>query len=312
MAREAPVGEVGIVPPETRVVQGQRTVLIRTNENKLHSRYLLYLLLTAEMKHKMLSRSTGSTVSHLNMKDIRELRIPKPPPLPTQRRIAEILGRLDDKIEVNRRINRTLEAMAQALFQHHFVDFGPYLAELVESELGLIPREWEVGTVEDVLELAYGKGLTEKERTPGPYPVFGSSGQVGTHNRYLIEAPGIIVGRKGTIGKLSWAQENFWPIDTTYFVVPKRRAYSLEFIFHLLDNLNLESRNNDSAVPGLNRNDTYRLPVVIPPDEVLQCFDRTVKPWFKQIDLNNQEIAKLAEIRDYLLPRLLSGEVNVF
>ncbi|MCB9100082.1 MAG: restriction endonuclease subunit S [Anaerolineales bacterium] len=151
MAREAPVGEVGIVPPNTKVVQGQRTVLIRTDETKLHSRYLLFLLLTPEMKQAMLSHSTGSTVAHLNMKDIRGLRILKPPPLPTQRRIAEILGRLDDKIETNRRINRTLEAMAQALYKHHFVDFGPYQdGPFVESALGLIPEGWEVGKLGDI------------------------------------------------------------------------------------------------------------------------------------------------------------------
>jgi type I restriction enzyme S subunit len=171
--------------------------------------------------------SYGTVFDTITMKTFNSLAIPLSP-LPTQRRIAEILGRLDDKIEVNRRINRILEVMAQALFKYWFVDFGPFQeGEFVESELGLIPKGWRVGTVENIIDLAYGKGLPEKQRNPGKYPVFGSSGQVGIHDQYLIESPGIIVGRKGTIGSLSWARQNFWPIDTTFYVIPKRQTFSL-------------------------------------------------------------------------------------
>jgi type I restriction enzyme S subunit len=234
------------------------------------------------------------------------------PPLSIQRRIAEILGRLDDKIDVNRRINRTLEAMAQALYRHWFVDFGPFRdGEFVESELGAIPKGWEVGRVEDLLELAYGKGLPERARIPGPFPVMGSSGAVGRHVESLVAGPGIVVGRKGTIGKLTWVEEAFWPIDTTYYVVPIRPVVSFEYLHHLLGDLDLKSRNADSAVPGLNRNDAYRLPVVVPPDEVLEGFNRVVKPWFARIQVSQRDIAALAATRDYLLPKLLSGEVEV-
>jgi len=202
--------------------------------------------------------------------------------------------------------------MAQALYKHWFVDFRPFQAgEFVETELGAVPAGWRIATVEDLMELAYGKGLPKRKRTPGPYPVFGSSGQIDTHEDYLVEGPGIIVGRKGTIGKLSRAQDNFWPIDTTYYVVPRREAYSLEFLYHVLAGLDLEKRNSDSAVPGLNRNDTYRLPVIFPPDDVLARFDEIVKPWFRQIEVNNREIQVLAGTRDYLLPKLLSGEIEV-
>jgi len=125
LAREAPVGEVGMVPPGQGACLGQRTVLIRPAADRVVPRFLLFLLVAPEMQHELLSRAEGSTVSHLNMSDIRALRLPPLPPLPEQRRIAHILGTLDDKIELNRRMNETLEAMAQALFKSWFVDFDP-------------------------------------------------------------------------------------------------------------------------------------------------------------------------------------------
>ncbi|MEQ8757074.1 MAG: restriction endonuclease subunit S [Coleofasciculus sp. G1-WW12-02] len=170
LAREAPVGEVGIIPSNQRACLGQRTVLIRTNEQKINSRYLLYLLLTPEMRHEMSCRAEGSTVPHLNMSDIRGLEIPEPPPLPEQKTIAHILGTLDDKIELNQQMNRTLEAIARAIFKSWFVNFDPVRAKMEgrqpvgmdaatahlfpdsfeDSALGKIPKGWGVGTLADI------------------------------------------------------------------------------------------------------------------------------------------------------------------
>ena len=167
LSREAPVGEVGIVPKGTKVCLGQRTVLIRPDCEKVVPRYLLYLLLTREMKYEMTSRAEGSIVPHLNMSDIRDLEIPVLPPLDKQRQIAHILGTLDEKIELNRQMNETLEAIARTIFKSWFVDFDPVRAKMEgrmpvgmdaatatlfpsafqDSPLGKIPEGWEVATV---------------------------------------------------------------------------------------------------------------------------------------------------------------------
>jgi type I restriction enzyme S subunit len=227
------LGQVAIVPdrPYDHYIVSQSQMKLTPDKNKADTLFLYYFFSSEEHLEYIRQNTIQTGVPHTNLTILRNTPVTLPP-LPTQRRIAQILGRLDDKIEVNRRINRTLEAMAQALYKHWFVDFGPFQdGPFVKSELGLIPEGWRVGTVEQMVELAYGKGLTQKKRIPGPYLVFGSSGEVGTHNDYLIEGPGLIVGRKGTIGRLSWAQENFWPIDTTYYVVPKRDIFSLEYIY---------------------------------------------------------------------------------
>ena len=170
LSREAPVGEVGIIPKGTKVCLGQRTVLIRSDREKVSPRYLLYLLLTREMKHEMTCRAEGSVVPHLNMSDIRDLKIPILPPLQEQHRIAHILGTLDKKIELNRQMNETLEATARAIFKSWFVNFDPVTAKMdghkplcmdietavlfpsasKDSPLGKIPHGWAVGTLGEI------------------------------------------------------------------------------------------------------------------------------------------------------------------
>ncbi|EKZ5695376.1 restriction endonuclease subunit S, partial [Klebsiella quasipneumoniae] len=121
-------------------------------------------------------------------------------------------------------------------------------AEFEETELGYAPKGWMTNRLENILELAYGKALKKTERTNGNYPVYGSGGVDGTHNEYLVKGPGVIVGRKGTVGSLHWENKNFYPIDTVFFVKPKE-YYSLVYCYQLLKTLGLENMNTDAAVP---------------------------------------------------------------
>ena len=181
---------------------------------------------------------------------------------------------------------------------------------LVESELGKIPAGWEPTTLNNLLELAYGKALKKTDRIDGPYPVYGSGGINGTHNSALVDGPGIIVGRKGTVGSLYWEDSNFYPIDTVFYVKPKA-DYSLEYLFYLLQTLGLESMNTDAAVPGLNRNNAYRLEVLGVPEAVLARFTETVCDIRNMLTSNKNENESLSLVRDTLLPKLLSGEREV-
>src|SRR5882762_2652164 len=143
--------------------------------------------------------------------------------------------------------------MARALFKSWFVDFDPVrakaegrdpglpqpLADLFpdsfeESEVGEIPKEWEVKKLGDLLELAYGKALKAEDRRDGDVPVYGSNGQVGFHNQRLVAGPGIVVGRKGNPGIATWVPTDFFAIDTTFYVVPKPNCVGLDFLFHVL------------------------------------------------------------------------------
>jgi len=233
------------------------------------------------------------------------------PPLPTQHRIAEILGALDDKIELNLQMNKTLEEMAMSLYKHWFVDFGPFKdGEFAESELGPIPKGWEVKRIGDFIQLKYGKALKEVDRILGDYPVYGSSGIVGTHKNSLIDGPALIIGRKGNVGATYWENKPSYPIDTVYYVnsIP---LYLLRFIFLLFKNLDFTSRNSDSAVPGLNRNLAHSEKVIVPPDNILKIFENLAGNYYDQIFQNEIENQTLTQTRDYLLPKLISGEIPV-
>lgn len=306
-------------------------VMLRPDPKKCDPRFLLYSIQSDAVQREIkVNEGTGSTVSNLRIPLLEALPILHPS-LTEQRAIATVLGSLDDKIEANRRINETLEAIARALFQSWFVDFDPVRAKLdgrqparleqsiaalfpstfEETPLGHIPRGWEVTTLGEALDLVYGKPLKAKDRKKGPICVYGANGAVGWHNETLVEGPGIVVGRKGNPGVVTWAHDNFYPIDTTFYVRPTGACRSLYFLYYALSLQKLANLSADSAVPGLNRNNAYMNRQVFPSQPVLTAFDSQVAPIFALIFANQQQSRTLATLRDTLLPKLMSGELHV-
>lgn len=323
LTREAPVGEIGIIPKNKKLCLGQRTVLIRVNQEIINPLYLLYLLIEPNMKHQILSKSDGSVVSHLNIKAIKNLTLPCLPKIDEQYNVAKILSTLDEKIEVNKQINKTLEKMAQAIFKQWFVDFEfpneagePYQSsggEMVESELGLVPKGWEIGSLGDILTLNYGKSLPAKNRLEGNVKVYSSAGITGLHNEALIHEPSIsiIIGRKGTIGTIYYSTEPAFCIDTAYYATQTDSKYPLMLMYQFLKEINLKQYNEDSAVPGLNRNTVYAIKIVIPPSEMQNKINVQISAVYNLIFKNMKQNEKLIAIRDLLLPKLMTGEIRL-
>ena len=146
---------------------------------------------------------------------------------------------------------------------------------------------WNSKLVKDVIELRYGKGLKEGERRNGPYTVYGSNGIIGYHDQYLVEGPGIIIGRKGSVGTVSFSRENFWPIDTTYYIIFKNTE-DYTFWFYFLKTLNLYQMNTHSAVPGLNRENVYNLRIEIPSYPEQKAISKILSDLDSKIELNQQ------------------------
>ena len=329
MTTEAPLGEVAQLDG-TRVALAQRVITLRGKPDLLDNTFLKFLLQSNGVQEELRSRGTGTTVVGIRQSELRKVSLTLPP-LAEQKAIAAVLGALDDKIELNRRMNATLEAMARALFQSWFVDFDPVRAKLdgrqppnlapataalfpdsfQDSELGHIPKVWEVKKLGEVIELAYGKPLKAEDRKTGPICVYGANGPVGWHDEKLVSGPGIVVGRKGNPGVVTWAHGDFYPIDTTFYVEPKGVCRSLYFLFYALTNHDLANLSADSAVPGLNRNHAYMSKQVIPPAPLLEAFDKQAAPLFDAIHANEIQSRTLATLRDTLLPKLLSGELSV-
>ncbi|WP_322507663.1 restriction endonuclease subunit S [Anaerolinea sp.] len=326
-------GTVGAIAQLGREMTFNQTCYALIPKEGLDNNFLFYVLkgTIAEMQ----ALTYGTVFETITTQSFNHWIIPFPP-LPEQRSIAHILGTLDDKIELNRRMSETLEAMARALFKSWFVDFDPVRAKmegrwrkgesllglpahlydlfpdrLVDSELGQIPEGWEVGTLGQLMELAYGRALKEENRKLGRVPVYGSNGQIGWHDEALATGPGIVVGRKGNPGIVTWVPTDFFAIDTTFYVVPKEKCRSLYFLFFALSGHDLPSLAADSAVPGLNRNFAYSKSQVIPSSTVLDAFDEVASALFERQYANNCESRTLAALRDALLPKLISGELRV-
>ncbi|RAU36128.1 restriction endonuclease subunit S [Enterobacter sp. RIT418] len=224
---------------------------------------------------------------------------------------------IDNALDAGNPIPETLQSRAELRQKVcNSADFKPlpadirvlFPAEFEETELGWVPKGWVTNRLEIILELAYGKALKKTERTNGDYPVYGSGGVDGTHNEYLVKGPGVIVGRKGTVGSLHWENKDFYPIDTVFFVKPKE-YYSLAYCYQLLKTLGLENMNTDAAVPGLNRNNAYRLEVVTPTQSIIAKFTNIIQTIQHKMDSNHNETENLTALRDTLLPKLISGEL---
>lgn len=242
-----------------------------------------------------------------------------------RRDIAAILGALDDKIELNRKTAATLEEMARALYRSWFVDFDPVWAKaegrtpahMDEATAALFPDSfgddgmpvgWELKPLGNFLTLNYGKALKKELREAGPYPVYGSGGTDSSHKKALVNEPTIIVGRKGTVGSLFWEPRGCWPIDTVFYVSSK---LPMPYLFRALQELPLSEMNTDAAVPGLNRNNAYRLEVIQPKEPLLVAFNELAGKWQEKIDALADQNLTLAALRDTLLPKLMSGELRV-
>ncbi|CAK8719680.1 Type I restriction enzyme, S subunit [Candidatus Electrothrix aarhusensis] len=327
----------------------QRVASLRATEG-LDQNYLRYVISSYWFVEYVKSVQTGTAVPHISPTQIKSFEF-KLPSTQEQKAIAHILGSLDDKIEINRRMNTTLEAMAQALFKSWFVDFDPVIDKALAAgnpipesfhkraearkalgkrrkplpadiaqhfpdrfvfneEMGWVPDGWEVETIGKVLELAYGKSLPAKKRIDGDIPVYGSGGISGSHNEKLVEGPGIIVGRKGTVGSLYWVEHAYFPIDTVFYVI-RKLDLPLYWIYQSLQLIDIKSLGADSAVPGVNRNAIYAKFFTIPKDDIFKGYLNIIEKNIakqKNIDLEN---GILIQLRDTLLPKLLSGQLRI-
>jgi type I restriction enzyme S subunit len=245
--------------------------------------------------------------------------------------VATLLTNIENRIETLYASNAVLEAIARAIFKSWFVDSDPVRAkaegrepdgmdadtaalfpsEFEETPLGPVPCGWNVVNLGQLAEFAYGKPLKAENRNGGRFPVMGSNGRVGWHDEALVLGPGIVVGRKGNPGTVTWVDSDFFPIDTTFFVRPRNLARGLYILKNQLDFLNLPDLSADSAVPGLNREMAYQTRLANPPKLIANIFQDIVDPLVAKAAQNEGLVAILADLRDTLLPRLISGKLRV-
>ena len=332
----ATVGKTGITTRKSFTNQQINSVI--PNENIVDSLFLYYLF--TQLGHKLESRGGGGSVyANVSKSLFSNIEVNLPSNLSEQRAIAHILGTLDDKIDLNRRMNETLEAMAQALFKSWFVDFDPVRAKMEgrptglpkeiedffpdsfeDSELGEIPRGWEVTVLGEIINILDSKRipLSGKQRNerPGPYPYYGAAGILDFIDDFIFEGIFILVGEDGSVinrngnpvTQYVWGK--FW-VSNHAHVLSGNRGISNEHLLLFLQTLEIGPYVTGAVQPKLNQTNLCRIPFLLPNESICKSFEDIVSPIYAIYRENFMQIKILTNIRDNLLPKLLSGEIKV-
>ncbi len=306
-------------------------------------RFLFYYLVSPQGQSNILSRASGSSIPALYQKSLKSLKYPSPPP-EEQRAIAHILGSLDDKIELNRRMNATLEAMARAIFQSWFVDFDPVHAKargeqpsgmdadtaalfpdsFEESEVGMIPAGWRVGTVGDEFDITMGQsppGSTYNEEGEG-LPFYQGRSDFGfrypsrhiycTEPKRLAEKDDTLVSVRAPVGDINMALEECC-IGRGVAAI-RHKSGNQSYTYYAMDSLSVqfEKFEAEGTVFGSISGENFRnMQFLTPPLDIVSCFENLIYPIDQLIEINEIQTLTLAGLRDALLPRLISGELRV-
>ena len=216
------------------------------------------------------------------------------PPLDDQEKIVGILERIDRKIEINNKINQNLAQQSQAIYADMFIANAD--------------PAWPLGHLSDLITVKYGKD--HKKLDAGPYPVYGSGGIMRFVERPIYEKESVLIPRKGTLNNVMYVNEPFWSVDTMFFTEMKLPNVA-KFVFHFVKSKDLASLNAGSAVPSMTTDILNAMELYIPDAETLLQFESLVGPMYKSMQHNTAESKKLASVRDALLPRLMSGELDI-
>lgn len=290
-AREAPAGNVALVMPGQEVCLGQRTVLLRPNKGIVDSAFLTYYLLSPEQRNRLIGTATGVTVAHINIPEIRRLKVSFPP-LPVQKKIASILSAYDDLIENNRRRIAILEEMARKVYRKRF---------------GGKKANGTVVPLCDVAEVCYGKD--HKAIDDGGIPIFGSGGIMRYGNRAIYDQVSVLIPRKGSIGNVMYCDEPFWTVDTMFYTRLKIPNMA-KILYYQLCAYDLAGLSTGAAVPSMTTDILNALRIFVPDDESREKFEADVGGLFAQKQVLIEQNKALATARDALLPKLMSGRFD--
>jgi len=336
-------GQVAIVPDELKGANIARQVGLVRLRHDVDARYVKYFLSSPKGQEDLGAHSLGSVQQVINLRDLKTVVVPIPP-LQEQRAIAHILGTLDDKIELNRKQNETLEAMARALFKAWFVDFEPVRAKmegrwrrgqslpglpahlydlfpdrLVESELGEVPEGWKYAPLSEFIEILDSRRvpLSGKQRAErrGIYPYHGAAGVMDFVDDYLFDGIHVLVGEDGSVVKddgrpyTQYVWGKFWVNNHAH--VLRGRGITNETLLIFLDQCDIAPFVTGAVQPKLSQGNLKKIPFIDAGEWLLNGFGEVISPLFKKIRDATEELRALVQIRDTLLPKLISGELRV-
>ena len=294
-------------------------IVLRAKEN-IDERFLYYLSISPEFRKQAISLMEGTSGRkrvNENALKISDFLIPD---FEEQRKIANILSAIDDKIQINNQINHELEAMAKALYDYWFMQFDfpdqngkPYKSSggkmVYHPELKReIPEGWGVEKLSHFLTIKNGKD--HKHLQDGRFAVYGSGGIMRTVTDYLYSGESILFPRKGTLNNVMYVNEKFWTVDTMFYSEVNKSNSAL-YVFYSVKDIDFNKLNTGTGVPSMTSSILYDLNIIVPKENILEKFNTVVKRNYETIKLNNIQNQELIQLRDWLLPMLMNGQVKV-
>ncbi|MGH1787425.1 restriction endonuclease subunit S [Enterococcus casseliflavus] len=302
-----------------------------TVDNGIDEKFFYYILKFLKPNFTAIASNKQTTgLGHVTIGDLKNI-IVKLPELEEQKAIAHILATLDDKIEVNNQINKTLENMAQAIFKQWFVDFEfpnedgqPYKSsggEMVESELGMIPKGWEVKELGEIIDIHDSKRIplskNEREKREKIYPYYGAASLMDYVDEYIFDGIYVLLGEDGTVVNedgspvLQYVWGKFW-VNNHAHVLSGKKGVSINYLYILLSNLNVSGAITGAVQLKINQKNLKELKIIMPNDmKLISQFSDIVDKSFEKIRVKRDESNNLVSLRDSLLPKLMSGEIRV-
>ncbi|HIA0882091.1 TPA: restriction endonuclease subunit S [Salmonella enterica subsp. enterica] len=226
---------------------------------------------------------------------------------------------IDNALDAGNPIPEALQSRAELRQKvRNSADFKPlptdvhalFPAEFEETELGWVPKGWEIGKLQDLLILQRGFDLPSTQRNIGLHPIIAASGYTGTHDIAMVKAPGVVTGRSGVLGNVFLILEDFWPLNTTLWVKELKHATPC-YGYELLKMIDFSSFNGGSAVPTLNRNHIHNLDYLLPPRNLIEKFELFSMSLHRRVHEFQKQTQTLISLRDTLLPKLISGELSL-
>ena len=288
-------------PQDGTLVYAGFLIKFSIDPQKVNPRLLKYITHSQEYYNWVRSFDTGGTRGNINAVTFANMPITLPDRA-TQDRIVAILSSIDDKIELNRRINANLEQQAQALYKSWFVDFEPFG--------GKMPEDWREGTLGEIMTITSGKHPKNRvsiKTKDVNIPIVGAADIIGYTNEMLYSTPILIIGRVGTHGIVQRFSTKCWPSDNTLVIQTKY----YEMCYQLLKQIDYKKLNRGSTQPLITQTDIKGVEVIIPPIEILEEYENRVSILFHSINNYDIENSTLSALRDTLLPKLMSGEITV-
>ena len=332
LTTEAPLGEVAQIR-DNRVALAQRIVTLRGKRGVLDNGYLKYFLQSGIGQARLQERETGTTVTGIKQSELRLVKIDLPS-FDIQQRIATILSALDDKIELNRQTNATLEAIAQAIFQEWFVDFRfpGASGEMYESELGMIPQGWRVSRLGEVGDFRNGINYTRDENGDTAFAIVNvrdivESKFINKQNLdtvkidlqkaffYLLKAHDILIVRSASPGETAILLSPEEDVIYSGFTI-RYRLFTQElflYMFFILQSLKEKfyRLSDGTTLKNINQGLLRSYQVIIPDNNSIELFNKEIEGIYGSVLVCQQQSFLLTQIRDHLLPKLMNGEIEV-